>query len=77
MLAALAAEASGRIQVMAGGGVRVSDLQAIAATGVDAVHMSARATVTGTISGPGGGDDSYDVTSPDVVRDAVAALRMS
>jgi copper homeostasis protein len=77
MLAALAAEASGRIQVMAGGGVRVSDLQAIAATGVDAVHLSARATVTGTISGPGGGDDSYDVTSPDVVRDAVAALRMS
>ncbi|MFF1877459.1 copper homeostasis protein CutC [Leifsonia sp. NPDC058230] len=77
MLAALAAEASGRIQVMAGGGVRVVDLQAIAATGVDAVHLSARATVTGTISGPGGGDDSYDVTSPDVVREAVAALRVS
>ncbi|WP_431280298.1 copper homeostasis protein CutC [Leifsonia poae] len=77
MLAALAAEASGRIQVMAGGGVRVEDLQAIAATGVDAVHLSARASVTGTISGPGGGDDSYDVTSPDVVREAVAALRVS
>ncbi|MFF1572360.1 copper homeostasis protein CutC [Leifsonia sp. NPDC058292] len=74
MLAALTAQASGRIQVMAGGGVRVQDIQAIAATGVDAVHLSARASVTGTTSGPGGGDDSYDVTSPDVVREAVAAV---
>jgi copper homeostasis protein len=74
MLAALAAQASSRIQVMAGGGVRVQDIQAIAATGVDAVHLSARASVTGTASGPGGGNDSYDVTSPEVVRDAVTAL---
>ncbi|HEV7184074.1 MAG TPA: copper homeostasis protein CutC [Leifsonia sp.] len=74
MLAALTAEASGRIQIMAGGGVRVADLQAIAATGVDAVHLSARATVTGAVSGPGGGDDSYDVTSPELVHEAVAAL---
>lgn len=75
MLAALVAQASSRIQVMAGGGVRVQDMQAIAATGVDAVHLSARASVTGSASGPGGGDDSYDVTSPDVVREAVTALR--
>jgi copper homeostasis protein len=75
MLSALAAQSSSRIQVMAGGGVRVQDIQAIAATGVDAVHLSARASVTGGTSGPGGGDDFYDVTSPDVVRDAVAALR--
>ncbi|WP_223690168.1 copper homeostasis protein CutC [Leifsonia poae] len=74
MLTALAAQAAGRIQVMAGGGVRVPDLPAIAATGVDAVHLSARASVTGTVSGPGGGDDSYDVTSPDVVRDALSAV---
>lgn len=73
MLAALSAEASGRIQVMAGGGVTVPDILAIAATGVDAVHLSARTVALGAPSGPGGGDASYDLTDASVVRAAVAA----
>lgn len=73
MLAALVAESAGRVQVMAGGGVGVSDIVGIAATGVDAVHLSARTTVTGSPSGPGGGAASYDVTDAAVVREALAA----
>jgi copper homeostasis protein len=73
MLAALTAEASGRLQVMAGGGVTVPDILAIAATGVDAVHLSARSIALGAPSGPGGGDPSYDLTDPSIVRAAVAA----
>nr|WP_312033652.1 MULTISPECIES: copper homeostasis protein CutC [unclassified Rhodococcus (in: high G+C Gram-positive bacteria)] len=34
-------DANGRIQVMAGGGIRVEDIAAVAGTGVDAVHLSA------------------------------------
>lgn len=73
MLAALSAAAAGRVQIMAGGGVSVPDILAIAATGVDAIHLSARTTVTGSPSGPGGGDASYDVTDASVVREAIAA----
>ncbi|GAA1443057.1 copper homeostasis protein CutC [Leifsonia poae] len=73
MLAALSAEASGRIQVMAGGGVTVPDILALAATGVDAVHLSARTVALGAPSGPGGGDSSYDLTDASVVRAAIAA----
>jgi len=73
MLAALSAESAGRVQIMAGGGVSVADIAAIAVTGVDAVHLSARTTVTGSPSGPGGGDAAYDVTDAAVVREAIAA----
>ncbi len=38
----LAARAAGRIAVMAGSGVRPSNVRLLAATGVDAVHFSAR-----------------------------------
>ncbi|WP_345764202.1 copper homeostasis protein CutC [Diaminobutyricibacter sp. McL0608] len=74
-LAAIVAQAAGRIQVMAGGGVTVPDIAGLAGTGVDAVHLSARATVSGPPSGPGGGDASYDVTDPQVATAAVAAAR--
>jgi copper homeostasis protein len=62
----------GRLQVMAGGGVAVSDIPAIVATGVDAIHLSARDTAQGAPSGPGGGNAGYDITDPTIVRDAVA-----
>jgi copper homeostasis protein len=74
-LAALVERASGRIQVMAGGGVSVADIPALAAAGVDAVHLSARATVTGPPSGPGGGESTYDVTDAELAIAAVAAAR--
>lgn len=75
VLADLVARAHGRIQIMAGGGVRVEDIAALHLAGVDAVHLSARDTVLGAPSGPGGGDAAYDITDPTTVRDAVAAAR--
>lgn len=74
-LRALAQRVDGRLQVMAGGGVRVQDIPALTAAGVDAVHLSARRTVLGAPSGPGGGDTRYDITDPVAVREAVAATR--
>ncbi len=74
-LAALVERASGRIQVMAGGGVSVADIAPLAAVGVDAVHLSARATVSGAPSGPGGGQSTYDVTDAEIAAAAVAAVR--
>lgn len=77
VLADLAAHAAGRIQIMAGGGVRVEDIPALASAGVDAVHLSARDTVQGAPSGPGGGDAAYDITDPSVVRAALVAAGSS
>ncbi|GAA1818024.1 copper homeostasis protein CutC [Agromyces neolithicus] len=71
-------EASGMLEVMAGGGVRIPDIADLAAAGVDAVHLSARGTTTrGGPSGPGGGVAGFDVTDPGLVRAAVAAARLS
>ncbi|MEF3405342.1 copper homeostasis protein CutC [Agromyces sp. CCNWLW203] len=68
------AAASGRLEVMAGGGVRIDDIAALADAGVHAVHLSARGTVTrGGASGPGGGVDGFDVTDAGLVAAAVAA----
>ena len=72
-LRALAQRVGGRLEVMAGGGVRVQDIHALIAAGVDAVHLSARESVSGAPSGPGGGDAAYDITDPITVREAVAA----
>src|SRR5699024_6980391 len=45
-IARMVTAADGRLQVMAGGGVRVPDIRALAATGAAAVHLSARRRVT-------------------------------
>ncbi|MGW9629106.1 copper homeostasis protein CutC [Agromyces sp. NPDC055520] len=72
-LAAMVRE-SGRLEVMAGGGVRIDDIAALAAVGVDAVHLSARGVATrGGPSGPGGGVDGFDMTDAAVAAAAVAA----
>ncbi len=75
VLAELVAE-RGEIEIMAGGGVQVADIPAIAATGVGAVHLSAR-TVTGldAPAGPGGGTAGHDGTDAATVAAAVAAAR--
>lgn len=73
MLRALVAE-RGRMEIMAGGGVRPADIPALVDTGVGAVHLSARGFAdTGAAAGPGGGPDGHDITDPDVVRAAVEA----
>lgn len=74
-LTRLSAVADGRTQIMAGGGVRIEDIGALVGSGVDAVHLSARATRNDAgRSGPGGGQGSYDVTDVELVKSAVAAV---
>lgn len=70
----LVEQADGRIQIMAGGGVRIDDIPKLFAVGVDAVHLSARRTVTGGPNRPGE-RASYFQVDADVVRAAVEATR--
>ena len=71
-----AAVTGGRVQVMAGGGVRVPDIPLLVAAGVDAIHLSARRPASDLgRPGPGGGTSGYEVTDDGVVRAAVAAVR--
>lgn len=72
-LARLAGAGSG-VEIMAGGGVTVAGIPALVAAGVDAVHLSARRTVSSPPAGPGGGPSSYDATDPVVARAAALAL---
>jgi copper homeostasis protein len=76
VLAAMVAETRGALEIMAGGGVRIDDIGALAAAGVDAVHLSARGHAgRGGPSGPGGGVDGFDETDAAIVRAAVTAAR--
>ena len=76
VLAALARQAAGRLQIMAGGGVRVEDIPELVGAGVDAVHLSARSRSANTApSGPGGGDTGFDITDSSVVAAAACAVR--
>lgn len=75
-LARMVAAAEGRLEIMAGGGVTPPDVPLLAGTGVSAVHLSARRRADDAgPAGPGGGEAGYDVTDPDVVAAAVAAVR--
>ncbi|TWX38732.1 copper homeostasis protein CutC [Frigoribacterium sp. ACAM 257] len=81
--------ASGGVEVMAGGGVRLDDIAALVAAGVAAVHLSASTTAVTPAHagadedghdrplvslGSAGATDAYAVTDPSVVRAARAAL---
>ena len=77
-LRALVAEAAGEIEIMAGSGVTAASAPALAATGVDALHFSAKRTMSedggvrmGSASDGVGG---YEVTDLDTARAVVAAL---
>lgn len=74
-LAALVHHAAGRLEIVAGGGVLVSDIPTLVMTGVDAIHLSARATAAAGSAGPGGGNDNYDVTDGAIVAAAGTSLR--
>jgi copper homeostasis protein len=77
-LRAMAVEASGRLEVMAGGGVTLADIGVLADAGVDAVHLSARGHASrGGRSGPGGGEVGFDETDAALVRAAVDAARVA
>ncbi|WP_159600419.1 copper homeostasis protein CutC [Agromyces humi] len=78
VIAQMVAEVGGALEVMAGGGVRIEDISALAAVGVDAVHLSARTHAThGGASGPGGGEVGFDTTDAALVRAAVEHSRRS
>lgn len=76
-MAELTRHAGGRVQVMAGGGVRPQDVAALVAAGVDAVHLSARGPREDAgPAGPGGGQGvALDATDAALVAAAVAAAR--
>jgi copper homeostasis protein len=77
-LAVMAAKVRGTLELMAGGGVSVDDIGALAAVGVDAVHLSARRHASrGGPSGPGGGEVGFDTTDGELVRAAIAAARVA
>lgn len=72
VLRQLQGAAAGRMQIQAGGGVRISDIGDL--LGFDGIHLSARTSVTGGASGPGGGAGAYDATSSALVAAAAAAI---
>lgn len=76
LLSEFATASGGRIEVMAGGSVTAGDIPALFAAGVDAVHLSARErTGADAPSGPGGGASGHDVTSAELVAEAVREAR--
>lgn len=71
-LAELVQHAAGRIEIMAGGGLRLNDIPALRKIGVDAIHLSARKTVQGGPNRPGEAV-TYDQADVNLVRAAVEA----
>jgi copper homeostasis protein len=80
ILASMARRSAGRLQVMAGGGLRITDIPAAKRSGIDAVHLSAKQKVStsarGALSlGAWNGTDptAYYVTEAALVRAARTA----
>ncbi|MEV7619686.1 copper homeostasis protein CutC [Microbacterium sp. NPDC089321] len=78
VLRALVREAAGDIEVMAGSGITAADVVTVAGTGVDAVHFSAKRTVTADngvrLGSASDGDAGHEVTDLDAARSIVDAL---
>lgn len=74
-LARMVEVAAGRLQVMAGGGVRAVDVAALLAAGVDAVHLSAKGLVAADGGVGGGAGAGVEVTDPQVAEEAARAFR--
>ena len=73
-LRAMVAHAGGRLQVMAGGGVRPADIAELVAAGVDAVHLSAKRVVVDAGGVGAGSGVGYEVTDAVLARQASQAL---
>lgn len=69
--------AAGRLQVMAGGGVRPVDVATLVAAGVDAVHLSAKGVVAADGGVGGGAGAGVEVTDRHLARAAADALRVA
>ncbi|WP_182254703.1 copper homeostasis protein CutC [Microbacterium esteraromaticum] len=82
VLRALVREAAGEIEVMAGSGISGADVVTVAATGVDAVHFSAKRTVTadggvrlGSADEGVGGHEVTDLAAARSIVDALAGAQ--
>ncbi|MCE1174419.1 MAG: hypothetical protein LWW77_07405 [Propionibacteriales bacterium] len=78
-LSGLVEVADGRIQLMAAGGITSANVRAVAATGVDAVHASAKTMISDTLpiglgTLAGAGQSQRAITSEAEVRALRAAL---
>ncbi|GAB3185510.1 copper homeostasis protein CutC [Nesterenkonia halophila] len=73
-LARLVRAAAGRLEIVAGGGVRPEGFATLVAAGVDAVHLSASGPQSAGPAGPGGGEETFSTTDAQQVRAARAAL---
>jgi copper homeostasis protein len=74
--------AAGRIEVMAGGGVRADMVESIVRTGVDAIHASAKHTVDDPVgialgSSAPAGDQGRETTDERQAAQIMAALRLA
>ncbi|MFT4147813.1 MAG: copper homeostasis protein CutC [Micrococcaceae bacterium] len=74
------AEAGTKVEIMAGGGLKVDNIPAFANTGIDAVHLSAKKTKQSlaahsnvSLGSADSGDTGYDVTDEQAVALAVKA----
>lgn len=78
VLRALVAAAEGEIEVMAGSGVDAASAPAIAATGVDALHFSAKRSVSDSgsvrMGSASDGVGGYEITDRDLALAVCAAL---
>lgn len=78
ILRALVREAAGGIEVMAGSGITAADVVTVAGAGVDAVHFSAKRTITAEsgvrLGSASDGVGGHEVTDLDAARSIVAAL---
>ncbi|MEA5455138.1 copper homeostasis protein CutC [Sinomonas sp. JGH33] len=75
-LVAAAHGQAARVEVMAGGGVRLGDLAALLEAGVDAIHVSAKQSINpgALMTAPGQGDPDYESTDPELAAQIAAAL---
>ena len=67
--------AAGRLEVMAGAGVDAAAVPALLATGVDALHFSARRRVAARGIPLGQSEDGHDVTDEGLAAAVLAAVR--
>ncbi|MGQ7786249.1 copper homeostasis protein CutC [Nesterenkonia sp. PF2B19] len=70
----LAEAGAGRLEIIAGGGVRAAHVAGLAEAGADVVHLSAGSPVTHGSPGPGGGEGSYVTTDAALVQAARSAV---
>lgn len=74
VIAQLARASAGRVEIIAGGGVRAAAVADLAEAGADVVHLSAGAPVRLGSPGPGGGEGTCMTTDATLVRAARAAV---